>query len=704
MLLNMVFFQSKKLKKFPEIIQATASESYQPLSFVGENGEKVINSRKKFLGELKLNLNQLVLGQQVHGNNIRIIDEKNLGAGAFHQRNYLPKTDGLLTQKANIALGVLTADCIPVLLYDPKTGWLGALHTGWKGMIKEIVPKAIKILKAKGVAVSNLRIWLGPGICQKCYFVNNLNRIRLFEKKLKIKSIKVGSKHFINLKAGLIKQLLSCGVLRNNIEISPLCTFESKQLPSARRDGFKLHKNTLTVIAKKPLESFLAGKKIAIYGLGIQGGGESSVRFAVKANAKVSIFDDKPRIFFKETLKKLRGLPIKYYFGKIDFKALSKADLIVKNPGINPNNKIIVKLKKAKIPMTNDISIFKANSANPIYAITGTKGKTTTATWLAYLIKEKTNPVLAGNLKISPLLQAKAFDGKTPVIFELSSFQLEDLSLSLNAKLTIVTNLYPDHLNRHKSLFKYSKIKARIFEGQSANDIAILPLDSFWKKFNKLPIKPKIYWTSFSYLPNSSAWIEKSDIVLKINNKKIKIISIKQMKLQDQASLRNAINVALAGYLLGLPLKTIKNKLKNFKGVNERFELVKFFKGRNFINNTTATNPIAAVMALRSIKTKPIVICGGSDKNLEFAEYVKEINKKAGYVIFLPGSATNKMQSRVKAPKYIASSMVEAVNKAWEISKSKDSIILNPGAASFGLFKNEFDRGEKFVQAVKNLK
>jgi UDP-N-acetylmuramoylalanine--D-glutamate ligase len=699
----MPVFQSKIFNKFPEIVYGTASVDYQPLTFRGNKISEVIKARKRFLRSLGLDLRQLVLSNQVHGIKVKEVNNNHSGSGVFSNKTYISNTDGLVTDQANLVLGVFTSDCIPALLYDPKTSWLGILHVGWKGAVQGIVSEAVRILKTKGVDIKNLHVWLGPSICGKCYSIKDAKRLNLLEKRLQFKSRQIKNKDCFDLKRGVEKSFFKNGVGKKNIELSKACSYENRNLTSARRDGYELHKNTLTVIARKS-DYNLTNKKVLVYGLGIQGGGEASVKYAVKEKAQVTVFDKQSKSNFLKVLSRLKALPVKYYFGKINTDVLKQADIVIKNPGVDPNDKKLKILKKQSTLITNDISLFRANSKNPVIAITGTKGKTTTATWLNFLINKKSKSVLAGNLKLSPLLQPRAFNNAAPVIFELSSFQLEDLTLPLAPKIAIITNLYPDHLNRHKTITEYAKIKAKVFNGQSKSDIAILPLDSEWKNFNKISTLARIYWTSLKYQARSSGWIENNQIIIKPKTKKIRIVAVNQMKLKDAASVRNAVNVALAGYLFGTSLSEIRKSLKNFSGVDERYELIRKYKTREFINNTTATNPVAAKMALLSLKNKGIVICGGSDKKLPMGDFISMLNLKARIVITLPGTATDKIWPTIKVRKLKSNSMPEAVNLAWKLSKPTETIILNPGAASFGLFKNEFDRGGQFVKAVKKIK
>ncbi|MEK7518435.1 MAG: UDP-N-acetylmuramoyl-L-alanine--D-glutamate ligase [Patescibacteria group bacterium] len=696
-------FQSAVLRGISGIEHATAPLSAQPLTFSGHPRGKVVQTRQFFLKTLHTTADQLILGHQVHGDRIRIVGDGERGAGARTPKTYLAATDGLLTQRPEIALGIFTADCIPVLLADPVTGWIGALHVGWRGAVKNIVPKAFTLLRSQGVNLRNVKVWLGPGICGKHYCVDQTRGVKLsraFQGKGIVKS---ASGYAVDLWKGITMQLVRQGVRRANIEQSKICTFEKKHLPSARRDG-PTHANTLTVIVRHAKPSDLRGRSVVGYGVGAQGGGEAAVRYACQQHAQVTVVDAKPAAFFRAVRKRLRDLPVTYFFGRMAIANVQDFEVVIKNPGVPLTDASVRRAYREGIMVTSDVGLFRTASRNPVVAITGTKGKTTVATWLAVLLRSHNRgTVLAGNVRHSPLLEPRAYDGHTPVILELSSFQLEALAAPLAPKLALITNLYPDHLDRHTSMRAYAAVKARVAEGQTSADFFVAPLDSDWRKYSKVHTRAKTYWTSDQPHPKANAYIEKDWVVLNVQGKILRVVPTAKLKHQDIGTLRCAISGALAGYLLGTSLVTIRRALKKFQGVPERFEVVRKYKGRTFINNTTATNPVAAVAGIASVHGRCIVIAGGTDKGLPQQSLVKALNRVSA-VVFLPGTATDALEPKIHVPYSCVRSMAAAVRTAVRYSKPGDTILLSPGAASFGLFRNEFDRGEKFVRAIKALR
>lgn len=700
-------FHSKLFSGIPGIVHGTASLDFKPLTFRGHRRTEVEHNRKKLFNTLGLTPGQAVFGNQVHGSSARIVSSDDSGAGWSSPKTYIPATDGLLTQRPNLAVGVFTADCVPVLLADPVSGWIGAIHVGWKGAANGILIKAIKVLKQQNVEPENLKAWIGPCICDQCYSIFNTYRIKLLSKALGSDALKrKGGLVYINFRLGISRQLIKSGLQKFNIDVSGICTKTCAALPSARRDGYDKHENTLTVISRKADTLDLRGKNVVVFGLGTQGGGEASAKYAYENFASVTVVDEKPISHFTSVIKRLNNPALRLKFGKNIQPALNKADIIIKNPGIQTNRRELIEAKKHGAIVIGDHGLFRAKSTNPLIAITGTKGKTTVATWIADMLKiSNKKTVLAGNLRQSPLLIPAAFDGKTPVVLEVSSFQLEDTKdLPLRPKLSIITNIFPDHLNRYGNLGKYAEAKSILLHGQTKSDSVILPFDESWsKKFSKLN-QAKKYWFSSENQPKADAWIAKNILYVRWQGKKQQIFDLSKLHVTSGAFRINAVIVALAGFICRIPKKQIQKSLQQFSGAPYRYELIRVLRGRRFINDTTATNPGAAVININSTPSPCILIAGGSDKQLPLENLAKTINSNIKEVILLPGSATNKLRKLLKLHISQVTSMAGAVKIAWRLSKPGYTILLSPGAASFGLFKNEFDRGDQFNNLVKKLK
>ncbi len=424
-----------------------------------------------------------------------------------------------------------------------------------------------------------------------------------------------------------------------------------------------------------------AGKKVTVMGLGLHGGGVGVAKFFCRQEAEVLVTDIRTKKELKESIQKLKGLPIKYVLGRHQNKDFIKADLIVKNPAV-PSSSFYLKIaRKHKIPIKTDVGIFFDLCRAPIIGITGTKGKSTVATLIYLFLKTKyPNTILAGNIGISPLEILSRIRKRSKIVLELSSFELEDLKKSPH--IAVITTLFPDHLNRYKNFKEYINSKKTIFKYQKKNDILILNYNNPETKKLASEARSKVYFFRDS---NVSA------------------------------------SIAVAK-LFKISKKDIKKVLSNFKSVPSRQEFVATKKGVRYINDTTATTPQSVILAIKTFKkrfpkSEIILIAGGVDKKLSYKNLAKEIQKEISSLILLPGTATDKIKKRLKKASetrslstdrervsvFLVNSMREAVKKATAIAQKGDIVLLSPGAASFNLFKNEFDRGKQFVKAVNKL-
>jgi len=415
------------------------------------------------------------------------------------------------------------------------------------------------------------------------------------------------------------------------------------------------------------MKKLFKNKKIVIMGLGLLGGGVGAAKFFHKQGAKVLVTDLKTRKELKESIKKLKKLNrVKFVLGKHRKEDFINADLIIKNPGVFRESKYLKIAKDNNISVKTDIDIFFDLCPASIIGITGTKGKSTTATLIYLFLETKfPNTVLAGNIGISPLEILGRVNKKTKVVLELSSFELEDLKKSPH--IAVITTLFPDHLNRYKNFNDYIEAKKSIFKYQKKNDILILNYNNPETRNLAKEALSKVYFFRDS---NISA----------------------------------AVSVAK---IFKIPKKNIKKVLSNFRGVPNRQELVAIKNEVKYINDTTATTPQSAILAIKRFSTSRIIlIAGGQDKKLNYKQLAKEIKKNVEHLILLPGTASDKLKrelTETRVPAFSARSMKEAVKRARSLAQKGDIILLSPGAASFNLFENEFDRGEQFVKAIREL-
>lgn len=437
----------------------------------------------------------------------------------------------------------------------------------------------------------------------------------------------------------------------------------------------------------------LKGKRVLVMGLGLHGGGVGTVKFLRSQGAKVTVTDLRPRSVLAPSLALLspyRG--VRYILGRHKKSDFLRSELVVKNPGVPPTSPYLAFALKKGIPVTSDVGIFFRLSPGRIIGVTGTRGKSTAAYLISkFLLKKFPRVHLAGNIRTSVFEILPAVRAGDWVVLELSSFQLEDLAREkFSPEIAVLTNIMPDHLNWHPSMRSYLKAKSAIF--------------AFQKPYQLLFANPGD-GTVRRMVRNAP-----SRVIFPRSPTKIGKIVEHNLGSHYRPSVILAVAVAKT---LGVPSRDIIGVLERFRGLEGRGEEISRIRGVRFVNDTSATIPEAGIAALeRFAKESPagniILIAGGSDKNLRFQEFARAIRSHVASLILLPGTATVKLRQtlgRVNPPLVReVSSMREAVRAAAEAAKRGDIVLLSPGAASFGLFLNEFDRGAQFNACVERLK
>jgi UDP-N-acetylmuramoylalanine--D-glutamate ligase len=460
------------------------------------------------------------------------------------------------------------------------------------------------------------------------------------------------------------------------------------------------------------------GKKVTVMGLGLLGGGIGTVKFLNSAGAKVLVTDIKSKEDLASSLTILKDCKgIEYVLGQHRAEDFTKADMVIKNPGASWENKYIQMALDKKIPVEMDSSLFFKLCKNEIVGVTGSKGKTTTATLIFEILKKAgRNPVAVGIDKVSVLDKLKELKKESVAVFELSSWRLSALGRNqLSPKVAVLTNIHPDHLNYYKNMADYVNDKKEIFRYQKPQDWCVLNWDD--ETLNKLC--PEINSQSIKFSEHKiergrAVFVEDGAIYLNNGIDEKKILNISQIGLKGKHNLSNILSAIGATYALGISLDNIRETILEFKKAPvHRLEFIRELRGIKYYNDTAATTPESAISGINSFTEPVILICGGSDKKLDMSFLAKEICEKVKGVIFFKGEATNKIIAEIKkiiGPEAseknfsIVESMEKTIELANESAEAGDVVLLSPGAASFGLFTNEFDRGEKFKKEVMKLK
>ncbi|MEK7634961.1 MAG: UDP-N-acetylmuramoyl-L-alanine--D-glutamate ligase [Patescibacteria group bacterium] len=441
----------------------------------------------------------------------------------------------------------------------------------------------------------------------------------------------------------------------------------------------------------------LKNKKVLLMGLGILGGGVATARWLVEQGAILTVTDMKNEEILKPSLEKLKDLEGKARFvlGRHEEKDFLDNDIIVVNPDVPADNKFVELARKAGKQIENELTLFFSHlKSKNVVAITGTRGKTTTTNWTAHFLKmHNVDTFLVGNSPEKPFLQEiKNINENSLVVLEVPSYHLEIVNgKNFKPHVAVITNLYRDHINRHKTMEEYASAKANIFKGQNEDDFLILNKENEWTDFF-FGLKPKSQVIFYDVQDNFSP--EETEEFL---------------KKWGEHNLLNLFASASAALAMGVSVEEIKTHISTLPQIKFRQE--KVFENENLaiFNDTTATSPEASMAAMERFATMNenlIFIAGGTDRDLEFKKWAEVVEKniKPEQLILLSGSATEKMKKELGWDSFNEfETLKECLNKALEIAKGQDksNIVFSPGAKSFEKFKNEFDRGEKFNLLVK---
>jgi UDP-N-acetylmuramoylalanine--D-glutamate ligase len=452
-------------------------------------------------------------------------------------------------------------------------------------------------------------------------------------------------------------------------------------------------------------------KKVLIFGLGLNDGGLGMTEYFLKQGAQVTITDGKTQEQLKPSLNKLEKYKdsITLHLGGHIEEDFLENDIIVRNPAIKPNNEYLKIAQNAGKQIEMEMSLFHRYAQCPVIGITGTRGKSTTTTLIYEFLKQKYNEkiFLGGNIGKSAIREIDDLDDSNIAVLELSSFQLDTMGENkISPHIAVVTNIYKDHQDWHPSMDHYIDSKKNIYKYQDKNDYLVINIDNdITKTFVK---DSKSIVITYS-LENKDAdyFLDKN---LKIFENGKELLSIDEAKLEGKHNRFNILAAVATSRIYETAKEDIEDVLSTFKGVHGRQELIRELNGVKFFNDTTATS-VEAVQAMfetfgKKYKGKIIMIAGGVDKGLDYSFLEKEMREYLKHLVLLEGSASEKIDMQMKGfanvHKYY-DDFNKAIIEAYDLAESGDMIILCPGASSFNMFANEFDRGNKYVNYVKSL-
>ena len=454
---------------------------------------------------------------------------------------------------------------------------------------------------------------------------------------------------------------------------------------------------------------FFKDKKVVVMGLGQFGGGLDSAIFAAKAGARVVVTDIADPQSLADTIGKLKQYyNIEYHLGghiEEDFNDQGDTDIIIVNPAVPPNNTFLQMAADAGKLITSQIEIFFQMCPAKIVGITGANGKSTTTAITHHLLLKGAEQEgveyhrvwLGGNIGYQPLLAIldEIADDDIAVL-EISSFQAEHLArIEAGPYISVITNLTPNHLDRHGTFAEYCNAKENLFRFQKPNEAD--PVLSVFSAEDPVTIEMSLNYRDQA--GRKCVTFGANDVPEGLADK---------FPLAGRMNLLNLAAAITVARHLGITYKTIEESIVDFQSLPHRLERVAEINGVRWYDDSIATTPVSAIAALDSFDAPKIIIAGGYDKNIPFAELGEKIALAAKAAILIGQTADKIAQAiavcrKSEAQVEIVSSLADAVKMASKIAERGDVVLLSPACASYDMFENFHQRGEIFKELVNAL-
>ncbi|MCS6873459.1 MAG: UDP-N-acetylmuramoyl-L-alanine--D-glutamate ligase [Pyrinomonadaceae bacterium] len=451
----------------------------------------------------------------------------------------------------------------------------------------------------------------------------------------------------------------------------------------------------------------LQGKKTLVLGAGKSGVAAS--RFLAERGAIVALHDKKPLAEWSEQALKLKDkYRIGLICGQIPSWLLDQIELLVVSPGV-PTNSIPVRYVDRKgAEVIGEVELAYRFLKGKIVGITGTNGKTTTTTLIGEILKSAGFKVqVAGNIG-TPLIEVVgSSDDETWNVIELSSFQLETISL-FRPNIAVALNVTPNHLDRYNFFSDYAAAKHRIFMNQTSEDIAILNADNevtaSWAK----GLKAKVVLFSAKNELDEGFFLRGDEIIFRDGISEKVVSRRSEILLKGLHNLENVLASVAAATFCGVDFDVMRDVLSRFQGVEHRLELVGSIRGVRFYNDSKATSVDATLKALEALggeSGKIVLILGGRGKNAPYKPLIQLVEKLVRAIVLI-GEDADRIEAELsgKADMTRANSMEDAVRKAFQMASENDIVLLSPACASFDMFESFEHRGRAFKQAFLKLK
>jgi UDP-N-acetylmuramoylalanine--D-glutamate ligase len=447
----------------------------------------------------------------------------------------------------------------------------------------------------------------------------------------------------------------------------------------------------------------LQNKRVLVVGLGKSG--VASALFLKSRGARVTVSDSKPEAELHNEILPLLEQGITIETGRHGDRTFREQDLIVVSPGIPFDSPQLVQARSLGELVIGEIELASRFLRGQIVAITGANGKTTTTSLAGEIIKAGKFPTLVGgNIGTPAITFVEKATSDTWIVLEVSSFQLETIQ-NFRPRIAVILNITPDHLDRHKSFANYVNAKARIFENQGPDDVAILNLDDPTAAGLADRKRGQLFWFSRKKPVQNGAFVRGSQIFFRTGQEEREIMALAEIPLKGTHNLENVLAAISVGALAGCQPGQIRDAVRRFKAVEHRLEFIAKIGGVEYYNDSKATNVDATIKALESFPANIHLILGGKDKGSDYS-VLNDLLRQRVKRVYTIGAAAAKIESQIEGAAELehAETLENAIRRASETAAPGDIVLLAPACASFDQFQNYEHRGRVFKEVVHSLR
>ncbi len=454
-------------------------------------------------------------------------------------------------------------------------------------------------------------------------------------------------------------------------------------------------------------------KKVLVFGAGISG--EAAAGLLLRQGARVILYDGNKNLDLQsvksriaDSVRDMTDRPeenLKIVSGEFPEEVVKELSLAVISPGVPADLPVVEQMRNLDIPVWGEIELAYAFGRGDVLAITGTNGKTTTTALLGEIMANyKESVFVVGNIGNPYTSIVPRTEESSVIVAEISSFQLETIH-TFRPKVSAVLNITPDHLNRHHTMEAYVAAKERIAENQTKEDVCVLNYeDKLLREFGERTKAEVLYFSSKRKLKRG-VYLDSGEIIIDLGEK-ISLCSVDSLHILGTHNYENVMAAAAMAYAYGVPAEVIQKTVCQFRGVEHRIEFVAEKNGVAFYNDSKGTNPDAAIRGIQAMNRPTVLIGGGYDKDSTYEEWINAFDGKVKKLVLL-GATRDKIAETARRLGFedivMADSFEEAFDKCVEYSRPGDAVLLSPACASWGMFKNYEERGDKFKELVNQL-